>query len=94
LNTLQKPGSFDNDTNWIKDNILNGNVQLFVSRNLTSSTAWFLLAEEHDFRLIWIRKTKLMKADDATTGNRLFYASQRFGVFCNETTGCYGNPGA
>ena len=94
LNTVQKPGSMDNDTNWIKDGVLNGNVQLFVSRNLTSSTAWFLLAEEHDFRLIWIRQTKLMKADDASTGNRLYYASQRFGTFCNDTVGCYGNSGA
>jgi phage major head subunit gpT-like protein len=94
LNTIQRPGSMDNDTNWVKDNVLNGNVQLVVSRNLTSAVAWFLLADEHDFRLIWIRNTKLMKADDATTGNRLFYASQRFGTFCNDTTGCYGNPGA
>ena len=95
LNTVQKPGSMDNDTNWMKDGVLNSSgVQVFVSRNLTSATAWFLLAEEHDFRLIWIRPTKLMKADDASTGNRLYYANQRFGTFCNETTGCYGTTGA
>lgn len=68
--------------------------QVMVSRYLTDDAAWFLLSDDHDFRLVFKKKPTQEKADDFDTGNRLYKVTTRFSVFCNKYKGAYGNPGA
>lgn len=68
--------------------------KIHVSRFLTSSTAWFVLSDWHDFRLLWKSRPEFESADDFYTGNALFKVWMRFLVFCGQWKGAYGNPGA
>lgn len=68
--------------------------QPFYSRYLTSSTAWFLLSPEHDFRLLWKERFGLEAGNDFSTGNRLYKTVGRFTCFCNRWRGAYGTTGA
>lgn len=68
--------------------------QLFISRYLTSTTAWFLLSPDHDFRLLWKEQPVLDSADDFLTNNALFKVFMRFSAFCNMYKGAFGNEGS
>ena len=67
--------------------------QVIVSRYLTDSDAWFLLSDDHDFRLVFKKKPTQESTDDFDTGNRLYKVTTRFAAFCNQYKGAYGNPG-
>jgi len=90
LGTEKKVGGMDNDINYVYDK----NIKIFVSRYLTSSTAWFLLSDDHDFRIVWKQKTKLSSDNDFGTQSKLYMTSQRFAHFCNQYWGGYGTTGA
>ncbi len=68
--------------------------QLFISKYLTSTTAWFLLSPDHDFRILWKQQPVLDSGDDFLTNNALFKVFMRFAAFCNRYKGAYGNEGA
>lgn len=86
--TSMKPGSMDNDINTVKDR---GGWVWDKIRYLTSSTAWFMISvADHDFRIVWKKKTTMKSADDFNTDNRLYKVTNRFTAFCNKYRGCYG----
>jgi hypothetical protein len=87
--------SMDNNLNLM--NPENGAVGRYIthmSRFLTSSTAYFLLAEEADFRILVKKDVTMESSDDFGTGNRLYKATSRFVAFCNDYKGGIGNAGA
>jgi len=96
LKTEGKVDSFDHNINTVNpsDNPDLPGWNIHCSRYLTSSTAWFLIAKEHDMRLMWKRKTSLESADDFHTGSALFKATNRFACACFQYKGIYGNAGA
>jgi hypothetical protein len=85
----KKVGSMDNDMNTVPGM---GLTHLPI-RFLTSDTAWFLLAEEHDFCLKWKMNPTHNSRDDFDTGNFMHNVMERFGVHCNDPRGCYGTTG-
>jgi phage major head subunit gpT-like protein len=88
-------GTANNDLNIVGvDNDFVDSYSIHVSRFLTSSTAWFLLSDQHDFRLFWKDKARLESADDFYTGNALFKVIMRFATFVMDYKGAYGNSGA
>ncbi len=94
--TLGGVGTADHDINTVnpEQNKQIGGWEPFYSRYLTSSTAYFLLADEHDFRVMWKERAELESSDDFATGNRLYKVTMRFAAFCNQWRGAYGNAGA
>ena len=66
----------------------------FLSRYLTSDTAWFLIAKDHDMRFYWKKKPALESSDDFATGNALFKVTERMAAFVMNYQGVYGNVGA
>jgi phage major head subunit gpT-like protein len=91
LKTDLKVDSAENNINTIKDD---GRLMPFVSRHLTSTTAWFILAEEHDMRFMQRWAGKLESADDFYTGNALFKYTDRFTKAVFNPVGGYGTTGA
>lgn len=92
-------GSANNDINTV--NPTNGVMgptsvgwRSYVSRHLTSSTAWFLLSKERDCRLYWKNQATMESSDDFYTGNALFKVTMRFAAFVMNWKGLYGNAGA
>jgi len=85
-----RPGYADNDTNVLKDE----GISYMVCHHLTSSTAWFLLAEDHDLNFIWRKQLALKTGDDMNTGNSLFKLSGRLTCDFWDWVGCFGNAGA
>ena len=94
--TVGKVGSADHDINSVRpeENTAVNGWEPFYSRYLTSSTAWYLLSDEHDFRVMWKERAELESSDDFATGNRLYKVSMRFTAFCNQWRGAYGSTGA
>lgn len=90
LGADNKVGSMDNDINTIKDR---GGLTIFVSRFLTSATAWFILSDEHDFNFRWYDNITMKSHDDFLTGNALYKVTGRFSCYCNNFIGAYGNAG-
>lgn len=92
-----KLGVFDNDINTVRPGNINGPQGMpnswtpFISRWLTDSDNWFLLARNHDVRFIWKRQMRLQSSDDFATGSRLFKATMRYGVGCFDYKGVYGS---
>lgn len=60
---------------------------------LTSTTAWFLLADEHDLRYIWRVMPEFKKSDDDNTGNSIMQSYMRCKADFFEWRGCYGSTG-
>lgn len=88
-------GSANNDMNTM--NPANGLVdayRLHVGRFLTSSTAWFLVSNDHDLHFFWKQRPLMESADDFATGNALFKVTTEFLPFCMGYKGLYGNEGA
>lgn len=74
----------------------NKGLNFMVNHYLTSTTAWFLLADkaQHDLRFIWRKKPQTMSWDDKNTGNALFKISMRIAATFFDWRGVYGNAGA
>jgi hypothetical protein len=85
-----RPGYADNDVNVLKEE----GIQYIVVHYLTSSTAWFLVADDHDLNFIWRRQLALKTGDDLNTGNALFKLSGRLTCDFWDWVGIYGNAGA
>lgn len=87
-----RPGYADNDTNVLKDE----GIQYMVCHYLTSTTAWFLLADKdvHDLNFIWRKKLSMKTGDDINTGNALFKLAGRLTCDFWDWVGVYGNQGA
>lgn len=95
VKTLGYVGTNLNDINTL--NPANGvvpSVKIIVNPYLTDVDAFFLLAKERENFLYWKNQVEFTSADDFRTGNALFKAWMRFGVFCMNYKGMYGNPGA
>ena len=69
-------------------------VKIVVNPYLTSTTAFFLLGKNRENFLYWKNKVEFTSADDFRTGNALFNAWMRYGVFGMNYKQMYGNPGA
>lgn len=88
-------GTANNDLSIVAaENDFVDNYSIHVSRYLTSSTAWFLLSDMHDFRFFWKERPSFESADDFYTGNALFKTVERFACFVMDYKGSYGNEGA
>ena len=84
-----RPGTADNDYNVFKDE----NLRYMVVPYLTSTTAWFLLAEGHDLRHIWRRNVGMRSYDDEATKSGVFIIDFRVAEEFWDWRGSYGNPG-
>jgi hypothetical protein len=88
-----KVTSADNDINTVNPAYMPEEWAPFISRWLTDSDNWFLLAEEHDARFIWRTPVRLQSSDDFLTGNALFKSTMRFVTDVYDPKGIYGsNP--
>ena len=95
VKNMMNIGSANRDLNTVNsDNQMVNAYQLFISRYLTSSTAWFLISPDHDFRMMWKQQPVLDSTDDFLTNNALFKVFMRFTAFCNQYKFGYGNEGA
>lgn len=86
-----KVGTADNDLN-----IINADYGLTVVpvHWLTSSTAWFMLAEDHDLCWYTRRPIQTRSWDDPATGNRMEGANYRVKATFFKYRGVFGNAGA
>lgn len=58
---------------------------------LTDATNWFLVnTSKLDFRIYWKRRLQTEAGDDFRTGNRLYKAVMRYGVFAMDYKAIYG----
>jgi hypothetical protein len=90
-----EPASPNRDVNLLNPSYSEvGSWQVLLSKYITSTTAWFLLSRQHDFRLYWKEKSTLESADDFYSGNALFKVTNEFGVAVFNYKGAYGNAGA
>lgn len=65
-----------------------------VSHYLTDDNAFFGLANDHDFRLVFKKTPTLDKSTDFDTDVRKYKMVTRFATFCNKYAGGVGNAGA
>lgn len=87
-----KPGTGDNDINTVASS--RTGLQYLVVPYLTSTTAWFLLAADHDLRFIWRRRYTFYSWDDNNSGNAIFKGSMRFATTFFDPRLAFGNAGA
>lgn len=85
-----KPGTADNDVN-----IINSDYGLMVMpvHWLSSSTAWFLAADDHDLCFYTRRPINTRSWDDPATGNRMEGANYRVKATFFNYRGVFGNAG-
>jgi hypothetical protein len=89
LKTAQKPFTADNTIN-----ILHGDFGFMVNHYLSSTTAYFLFASEHDVN-VWKRtRPEFSNGDDFTTGDALFKVYLREGSGFGDWRGVAGSAGA
>jgi len=95
LNSVQLPGSADNDRNPIKSR---RTWNLIVNPRLTDTDAWFITAAQKSMHgLTFYRRVPISTepmAIDARTGNRIFKVRHRFSVGAWTWVGTYGTAGA
>lgn len=86
-----RPGSMDNDPNVIK-----GKLRFMVSHFLTSTTAYFLLADKatHDLQYVWRRKQQTQAQDDFHTGSWMYKITARVTADFFDYRGTAANAGA
>jgi phage major head subunit gpT-like protein len=89
--TSGKVDSADNNINTINPANMPESWVPFVSRHLTDSNDWFLLAKEHDFRFMWRDNIRMQSSDDFYTGNALFKVTGRWVCEVFDYKGGYGN---
>ena len=84
------------DANQKVNTVGNKGLQYMVGHHLSSTTAWFLLADksDHDLRYIVRKPLSLKSYDDPDTGNAKFIASMRAVANFVHWRGAYGNAGA
>lgn len=70
------------------------NLTYQVVNYLTSTTAWFIVADEHDLRFLWREKPAFESSDDFNTGNALYKVTTRFVADFVHYRGHFGNAGA
>ena len=93
LKTELMPFTADNEINpYIVDD--NAGMKYMSVPYLTSTTAFFVLAKDHDFRQVWRKKVQFKSGDDFNTGNALFKSTGRWSNVCVCSKMAYGNPGA
>lgn len=88
-----KPHVADNEINPVNVEEHVG-MSYMVVRWLTSDTAFFILAKNHDLRFMWRKKAKFQSGDDFSTGNALFKSTMRFATACYDWRGAYANYGS
>ena len=95
LNSVNLPGSADNDRNPIKSR---RTWTIVVNPRLTDTDAWFLIAKNKtNHGLTFYRRTPITLEPmdkDIRTGNRIFKMRHRFSVGAWTWVGTYGSPGA
>ena len=95
VNSVQLPGSADNDRNPIK---ARRQWSIVVNPRLTDADAWFLVAESKSRHgLTFYRRTPISMEPmmiDARTNNRIFKVRHRFSVGAWTWVGAYGTQGA
>jgi hypothetical protein len=89
LQSTLRPGYADNDVN-----VLKGKLEIVVSHYLTSTTAWFVLADEHDLNMIWRKPISVSSEDDFDTDGAKFKVTGRLTCDFWNFFGTYGNAGA
>lgn len=90
LESTLRPGYADNDVNTLK-----GKLQIVVSHFLTSSTAWFLVADDtHDLRFIWRKPIAVDSTDDFDTDGAKFKITGRMTCDFFRWIGAYGCTGS
>ncbi len=95
IKTLGYVGTNMNDINTLNPSSgVVPSVKILVNPYLTSSTAFFLLGKNREPFLYWKNKVEFTSADDFKTGNALFKAWMRYGVFAMNYKSMYGNAGA
>ncbi len=94
VNSVQLPGSADNDKNPLKRRTW----EIVVNPRLTDTDAWFLVAaNKSQHMLTFYRRVPISLEPmdkDIRTGNRLFKVRHRFSVGAWGWTGVYGTAGA
>jgi phage major head subunit gpT-like protein len=81
------------DSNMRYNTVANEGLQYMVCHWLTSTTAWFVLAKNHDLRFRWRRPVKYESMDDFNTGNVLVKGTSRFVADFANFRGAYYNAG-
>lgn len=84
------PETANNNINAFKD----VGLRYVVCPYLSSTTAWFVLAKEHDLRFIRSKEMKFQSTDDFNTSSALFKVSTRFTTDFWDPRGVYGSSGA
>jgi hypothetical protein len=75
-------------------NVLKGDFGSTTNHYLTSTTAYFLLAANHDMKVFKRNRPEFTNGDDFTTGDALFKGYLREGSGWSEWRGVAGSPGA
>lgn len=86
-----RPGTMDNDVNVIK-----GKLNFLVNHYLSSTTAYFLVADksDHDLQFVWRRKQKTAAQDDFNTGSWMYKITARLTADFFDYRGVAANSGA
>lgn len=95
INSVNLPGSADNDRNPIKSL---RTWSIVVNPHLSDTDAWFLVAADKSRHgMTWYTRQPITKepmATDPRTGNRIFKVRHRFSVGAWTALGVYGTSGA
>jgi hypothetical protein len=87
-------GTANNDLNTVNpQHSIVGPYEIINTPQISSTTAFFLVAKEHDLRLWWLWRTVLQAWDDPYTLSRLYAVNQRFMTFFMDYKGVVGNSG-
>jgi len=89
LGSTQKPGSADNDINALRDAGLTAKVVHY----LTSTTAWFLLGDNHDLNWLWKFRPQSGSETDFETEDIKRKVRQAYATGFGEWRGTYGSQG-
>lgn len=89
LGTASKPYTANNEINALVEEDLSWQVIHYF----TSTTAWFMLAAEHDLNFLILDDTMFNAFDDPMTGNAIFTAYQRHTKGHGAWRGVYGSTG-
>lgn len=89
-NSRQLPGTANNDDNFLKSLDIN----ILVNPYLTSTTAWFLLTPEHQFKYFVRRSPTASRDGDWDSGAMKFKVTYRCSLGVDDVRGTFANPGA
>jgi phage major head subunit gpT-like protein len=91
LQSTYTPGDANNSINWIK---ASRGLELVVNPYLTSTTAWYLIAEQNPIITFMRRKPAFAQDGDFDSGDMRFKGTMRMSVEVNKPLGIYRNNGA